>query len=289
MAVHSATDLPSPLPARLQGRTYGWAQASGSARVIVVEGLLDVAALWQVDFRYAVGHWDRISISINSPELCQLADRLTYICFDADRNGSGQRAARSSAIQLRHAGVEALRVALPEGNDPASFFAQVPSAMISGAFWSAPGHDFSSRPSQRPPRQQFPYPTGRCRGPRDRVDQPFPRSPVHTWITSLCRSASYAYTLLHFVRWWSRRPGVDAMHFRPAVHQSTLVDYVRDQLDELPKPAPENINRRSAMLRRLFHFYLPPGDAPCPPMRPAHLVRRATGLRTRTRASAPSI
>ena len=67
---------------------------------------------------------------------------------------------------------------------------------------------------------------------------------------------SYAYTLLHFVRWWSTRPGVDVMHFEAAQFtESTLIDYVRDQLNEQPKPAPENINRRSTMVRRLFHFY----------------------------------
>jgi len=37
--------------------------------------------------------------------------------------------------------------------------------------------------------------------------------------------------------------------------ESTLVDYVRDQLNEQPKPSPENINARSSMLRRLFRFY----------------------------------
>jgi integrase len=67
---------------------------------------------------------------------------------------------------------------------------------------------------------------------------------------------SYAYTLLHFIRWWAGRPGVDVMRFQALQFtESTLVDYVRDQLDELPKPAPENINRRSAMLRRLFRFH----------------------------------
>ena len=68
--------------------------------------------------------------------------------------------------------------------------------------------------------------------------------------------SSYAYALLHFVRWWSRRPGVDAMHFKAEQFtESTLIDYVRDQLNEIPKPAPENVNRRSSMLRRLFRFY----------------------------------
>jgi len=68
--------------------------------------------------------------------------------------------------------------------------------------------------------------------------------------------SSYAYALLHFVRWWSRRPGVDAMHFKAEQFtESTLIDYVRDQLNEVPKPPPENVNRRSSMLRRLFRFY----------------------------------
>ena len=37
--------------------------------------------------------------------------------------------------------------------------------------------------------------------------------------------------------------------------ESTLVDYVRAQLDEHPKPSPECINNRSSMLRRLFRFH----------------------------------
>ena len=67
---------------------------------------------------------------------------------------------------------------------------------------------------------------------------------------------AYAHTPLHFVRWWSRQPGVDATRFTAEQFtESTLVDYVRDQLDEQPKPGPENINQRSSMLRRLFRFY----------------------------------
>jgi integrase len=67
---------------------------------------------------------------------------------------------------------------------------------------------------------------------------------------------AYAYTILHFVRWWVLQPGVDVLDFR-AEHftESTLVDYVRAQLDEHPKPTPENINNRSSMLRRLFRFF----------------------------------
>jgi integrase len=66
----------------------------------------------------------------------------------------------------------------------------------------------------------------------------------------------YTTLLLHFVRWWSRRPGIDATRFAAEQFtEATLVDYVRDQLEERPKPSPETINARSAMLRRLFQFY----------------------------------
>jgi DNA primase len=106
-----------------KGGLYGWTQALGFPRVIVVEGLFDVAALWQAGFSDAVAalgsHLNHSQIA----ELCRAGARVTYICFDADRHGSGQRAARRLSIQLRHAGVEALRAELPEGHDPASFFA----------------------------------------------------------------------------------------------------------------------------------------------------------------------
>jgi site-specific recombinase XerD len=67
---------------------------------------------------------------------------------------------------------------------------------------------------------------------------------------------SYGYQLLHFIRWWSRQPGVDAHRLEASQFtESTLIDYVRAQLQEQPKPSPENINARSSMLRRLFRFF----------------------------------
>ena len=44
--------------------------------------------------------------------------------FDADSNGSGQRAAQSLACRLTEQGVNVRTVALPEGQDPSSFFVQ---------------------------------------------------------------------------------------------------------------------------------------------------------------------
>ena len=66
----------------------------------------------------------------------------------------------------------------------------------------------------------------------------------------------YANGLLHFVRWWSGQPGVDVTHFTAGQFtEATLVEYVRSQVDALPKISPEAINHRSSMLRRLFRFY----------------------------------
>lgn len=66
----------------------------------------------------------------------------------------------------------------------------------------------------------------------------------------------YGNTLLHFVRWWSHQPGVDVTRFAAEQFtESTLLDYVRYQVAQRPRPAPENINNRSSMLRRLFRFF----------------------------------
>ena len=66
----------------------------------------------------------------------------------------------------------------------------------------------------------------------------------------------YGSLLLHFIRWWGRQPGVDAMRLEARqFSEATLVDYVRAQRDELPRLSPELINSRSSMLRRVFRFY----------------------------------
>lgn len=110
--------LPGP-----KGGLYGWQQALAFPHVILVEGLFDLAALWQAGFDNAVAALGSHLNNLQLTQLCRMDERVTYVCFDADRNGSGQRAARNLSVQLRHAGVEALRVELPCGHDPAGFFA----------------------------------------------------------------------------------------------------------------------------------------------------------------------
>src|ERR1022692_4875951 len=80
------------------------------------------------------------------------------------------------------------------------------------------------------------------------------------WICNGCAGGTIfpcAFTLLlHFIRWWAKQPDVDVMRLdAQAFTESTLIEYVRAQREELPKLSPETINSRSAMLRRLFRFH----------------------------------
>ena len=68
---------------------------------------------------------------------------------------------------------------------------------------------------------------------------------------SLRSLRAYGYDLLHFARWCLQHPSPTLLE----MHQSTLVDYVRDQLNELPKPTPQTINHRLGVLRCLYRFH----------------------------------
>ena len=89
--------------------------------IILVEGLFDLAVLRQAGFPNVTCS---IGTYLNGMQMHQLCDgaRTVYVVFDADLNGSGQRAARQLAQRLRAHRVQAFPVDLPEGHDPNSFF-----------------------------------------------------------------------------------------------------------------------------------------------------------------------
>jgi hypothetical protein len=61
---------------------------------------------------------------------------------------------------------------------------------------------------------------------------------------------AYAYDLLHFGRWFqSQRQTLSA------ITESTLVDYVRYQLNQQPHPTPQTINHRLTVIRCLYRFH----------------------------------
>jgi len=72
---------------------------------------------------------------------------------------------------------------------------------------------------------------------------------------------AYAYDLLHFARWCAQQPAKSLSE----VTESTLLDYVRYQLDQQPKPTPQTVNHRLVVLHCLYRFHLgaeiPPGQS----------------------------
>ena len=114
--------------ARPKGGLYGWHHARCCQTVIVVEGLFDLASLWQAGFCNAVA---LLGSHFNGQQQAQLRDgrrRTVYLCLDDDANGSGQRAARLWCQRLRQTGLRLLPVPLPDGYDPNRFFAEGGSA-----------------------------------------------------------------------------------------------------------------------------------------------------------------
>jgi len=67
---------------------------------------------------------------------------------------------------------------------------------------------------------------------------------------SLASLRTYAYDLLHFARWFQNpsRPLAD-------ITESTLLEYVRHQLDRPPQPTPQTINHRLGVVRCLYRFH----------------------------------
>lgn len=114
--------------ARGKGGLYGWRQARQNQKLIVVEGLFDLASLWQAGFDNSVAllgsHW-------NGQQQRQLREEFAgtvYLCLDEDANGSGQRAARLWRQRLSGGVWRVVRVRLPAGDDPNRFFAEGASA-----------------------------------------------------------------------------------------------------------------------------------------------------------------
>ena len=114
--------------ARSKGGLYGWEQARRCQQLIVVEGLFDLASLWQAGFTNAVALLGNHFTARQLAQLCGEQPRTVYLCLDEDANGSGQRAARLWRTRLAQAGMRPAQVRLPSGYDPNRFFAQGGSA-----------------------------------------------------------------------------------------------------------------------------------------------------------------
>ena len=106
-----------------KGGLYAWEQARRYPEVILVEGLLDYAVLWQAGFHNVTC---AMGTHLNTRQFQQLCDgpRTVYLSFDADANGSGPQASQQLADRLGAHGILTRRIVLPAGHDPNSFFVQ---------------------------------------------------------------------------------------------------------------------------------------------------------------------
>lgn len=114
--------FPHRLLPRSKGGLFAWESVGQFSTVILVEGLFDLALLWQAGFRNTTC---AIGTHLTATQLAQLCDRPgrpVYIVFDQDENQAGQQASRQLARRLESAGVTARIVQLPAGHDPNSYF-----------------------------------------------------------------------------------------------------------------------------------------------------------------------
>jgi len=99
-----------------KGGLYAWKRVKHHPEVILVEGLLDLAVLWQAGLRNVTCPMGNHLSARQLRQLCDGAARTVYIAFDSDPNGSGQQAAQRLSRRLLDQGVTALRVQLPDGH-----------------------------------------------------------------------------------------------------------------------------------------------------------------------------
>ena len=117
----SATAPPHRFLPSAKGGLYLWEHVRRYPEVILVEGLFDYAVLWQAGFPNVTC---AMGTQLNTRQFRQLCDgtRTIHLAFDADANGSGQRATQALAHRLREYRLEVCTVELPQGHDPNSFF-----------------------------------------------------------------------------------------------------------------------------------------------------------------------
>jgi len=109
--------LPGP-----KGGLVAWESVRQFSNVILVEGLFDLAVLWQAGFRNTTCAFGTHLTPLQFHQLSQPPDRLVYIVFDQDQNQAGQRTAHQLARRLAGVCIPARVVHLPAGQDPNGYF-----------------------------------------------------------------------------------------------------------------------------------------------------------------------
>jgi DNA primase len=116
------TAFPHRLLPRSKGGLVAWESVCHCSSVILVEGLFDLAVLWQAGFRNTTSAIGAHLTPLQFNQLSERSNRLVYIVFDQDENQAGQRAAHQLAQRLADIGVPGRVIQLPAGHDPNSYF-----------------------------------------------------------------------------------------------------------------------------------------------------------------------
>ena len=72
---------------------------------------------------------------------------------------------------------------------------------------------------------------------------------------------SYAYDLLHFLRWWVKGKHSTAITEK-GLTEAALLDYIRFQVNQQPPPAAASINRRVGIAERALQLAFPQAQTP---------------------------
>lgn len=118
----SGAAFPHRFLPRSKGGLFAWESVSQFSTVILVEGLFDLAVLWQAGFRNTTCALGTHLTLAQFSQLCDRNGRHVYLPFDQDANQAGQPAAQALAQRLESAGLMVGIVELPDGHDPNRYF-----------------------------------------------------------------------------------------------------------------------------------------------------------------------
>ena len=111
-----------------RGGLFAWGAVRQFPTVILVEGLFDLAVLWQAGFHNTTCSFGTHLTPTQLRQLSHPPGRRVFLAYDQDENQAGQRASQALARQLRLLGAVVFLVMLPNGEDPNSYFIHGASA-----------------------------------------------------------------------------------------------------------------------------------------------------------------
>jgi DNA primase len=105
-----------------RGGLFAWESVRQFSTVILVEGLFDLAVLWQAGFRNTTCAFGTHLTPTQFHQISDPPPRQVYLAFDQDNNRAGQHASQALARRLQRTGLAVSMVQLPAGEDPNSYF-----------------------------------------------------------------------------------------------------------------------------------------------------------------------